>query len=254
MTEREEQGPTEEEIKDALEFVEQLGYAANDEAAVLVAAYRHEKAERERWEKAFQAETLARDGDIRRLSTEMSAQKTRIESLMGTLKNKQKKMLDNTHFAENLMKFLASDVDEQDNKIQSLEAENKKLKEELELAKSKLLVKIMDDRYDRDYSSAVFSAEKAEAALKEEMDRAEKTEGAAKMADAYSSNWCDKIEKVKAERDELREKVRVLREALEYMNSPEMDWENGAVGVGYRFRSVASKALDTIKDKGASNE
>lgn len=35
----------------------------------------------------------------------------------------------------------------------------------------------------------------------------------------------------------------VLREALKKMLSSEMDWENGAVGVGYAFRHVAQAAL-----------
>lgn len=35
----------------------------------------------------------------------------------------------------------------------------------------------------------------------------------------------------------------VLVEALEWMLAPEQDWENGEVGVGYKFREKAREAL-----------
>lgn len=40
-----------------------------------------------------------------------------------------------------------------------------------------------------------------------------------------------------------------MREALEWMVSPASDWENGEIGVGYRFRNHASAALSLLERK-----
>lgn len=98
MTESEKPGVIDEKlIAKALKNVEVLGEHPSrlnpdkvwgwleKDALILAAAYRHEKAERERWEKAFQAETLARDGDIRRLTAEINANEAALKESKASL-------------------------------------------------------------------------------------------------------------------------------------------------------------------------
>jgi hypothetical protein len=46
---------------------------------------------------------------------------------------------------------------------------------------------------------------------------------------------------------EITKKITVLEMALQKMLSPEMDWENGAIGVGNDFRRIAREALEHAK-------
>lgn len=53
----------------------------------------------------------------------------------------------------------------------------------------------------------------------------------------------DYVDEVEAERDRLAAQVETLRSAMERMLSPDLDWDNGEVGVGHTFRYIARKAL-----------
>ena len=54
-------------------------------------------------------------------------------------------------------------------------------------------------------------------------------------------------EELEAKLTTLTSVLRMAEEAFEKMISPETDWDNGEVGVGYRFRGIAQEALEAIR-------
>lgn len=61
-----------------------------------------------------------------------------------------------------------------------------------------------------------------------------------------------RVSDLEGERDAAVQDNAAMLAALKWMNSPETDWEDGAIGVGYRFRDKATEVLDSGPHPGAA--